>query len=164
MRDGITFKLEGIEDLTRVLNTLPIKIENGALKSGLRQGAQLVRKAEMARLPRHSKNLKEKKLVTRAGRKYEVKYLRNAIEVKSKRTPAGSHDIRMVVTINKDIYYVGRFLEYGTVERVQRRTGRRTGRLIARPFIRPAFEENKRAVVEIIISQIHNYLRKKILE
>lgn len=46
--------------------------------------------------------------------------------------------------------FYGRFLETGTKDRVQKRSGRRTGRIDPRPFIVPSFTRFTSRIIEIM--------------
>ena len=56
--------------------------------------------------------------------------------------------------------YLGPMFEYGTVERIQGKTGRYTGIIEARPFMRPALDQNAGKVTDGIINGVDKILAK----
>jgi HK97 gp10 family phage protein len=56
--------------------------------------------------------------------------------------------------------YLGPMFEYGTVERIQGKTGRYTGIIEARPFMRPALDQNAGRVTDGIINGVDKILAK----
>jgi HK97 gp10 family phage protein len=56
--------------------------------------------------------------------------------------------------------YLGPMFEFGTVERIQGKTGRYTGIIEARPFMRPALDQNAGKVTDGIINGVDKILAK----
>ena len=56
--------------------------------------------------------------------------------------------------------YLGPMFEYGTVSRIQGKTGRYTGILEPRPFMRPALDQNAGKVTDGIINGVDKILAK----
>ena len=56
--------------------------------------------------------------------------------------------------------YLGPMFEYGTVARIQGKTGRYTGILEPRPFMRPALDQNAGKVTDGIINGVDKILAK----
>lgn len=51
--------------------------------------------------------------------------------------------------------------EFGTVERVQVKTGKSVGAIIARPFMRPAFESTAKSVIEAFVPTIRTVVERR---
>ena len=62
----------------------------------------------------------------------------------------------VLIGLRKEYYnnYLGPMFEYGTVARIQKKTGRYTGIINPRPFMRPALDQNSGKVSEGIIQGI----------
>jgi HK97 gp10 family phage protein len=56
--------------------------------------------------------------------------------------------------------YLGPMFEFGTVERIQGKTGRYTGIIEPRPFMRPALDQNAGKVTDGIINGVDKILAK----
>jgi HK97 gp10 family phage protein len=56
--------------------------------------------------------------------------------------------------------YLGPMFEFGTVERIQGKTGRYTGIIEPRPFMRPALDQNAGRVTDGIINGVDKILAK----
>ena len=56
--------------------------------------------------------------------------------------------------------YLGPMFEFGTVGRIQEKTGRYTGIIEARPFMRPALDQNAGKVTDGIINGVDKILAK----
>lgn len=57
-------------------------------------------------------------------------------------------------------HYLGVMHEFGTVARIQEKTGRYTGIIEARPFMRPALDQNADRVTDGIINGVDKILAK----
>jgi HK97 gp10 family phage protein len=69
---------------------------------------------------------------------------------------------KVLIGLRKEYYnnYLGPMFEYGTVERIQGKTGRYTGIIEARPFMRPALDQNAGRVTDGIINGVDKILAK----
>jgi HK97 gp10 family phage protein len=69
---------------------------------------------------------------------------------------------KVLIGLRKEYYnnYLGPMFEYGTVERIQAKTGRYTGIIEARPFMRPALDQNAGKVTDGIINGVDKILAK----
>ena len=69
---------------------------------------------------------------------------------------------KVLIGLRKEYYnnYLGPMFEYGTVERIQGKTGRYTGIIEARPFMRPALDQNAGKVTDGIINGVDKILAK----
>ena len=69
---------------------------------------------------------------------------------------------KVLIGLRKEYYnnYLGPMFEYGTVERIQGKTGRYTGIIEARPFMRPALDQNAGKVTDGIINGVDKILSK----
>jgi HK97 gp10 family phage protein len=69
---------------------------------------------------------------------------------------------KVLIGLRKEYYnnYLGAMFEYGTVERIQGKTGRYTGIIEPRPFMRPALDQNAGKVTDGIINGVDKILAK----
>ena len=69
---------------------------------------------------------------------------------------------KVLIGLRKEYYnnYLGPMFEYGTVSRIQEKTGRYTGIIEARPFMRPALDQNAGKVTDGIINGVDKILAK----
>lgn len=69
---------------------------------------------------------------------------------------------KVLIGLRKEYYnnYMGPMFEYGTVARIQEKTGRYTGIIEARPFMRPALDQNAGKVTDGIINGVDKILAK----
>jgi HK97 gp10 family phage protein len=69
---------------------------------------------------------------------------------------------KVLIGLRKEYYnnYLGVMFEYGTVGRIQEKTGRYTGIIEARPFMRPALDQNAGKVTDGIINGVDKILSK----
>ncbi len=69
---------------------------------------------------------------------------------------------KVLIGLRKEYYnnYLGPMFEYGTVARIQEKTGRYTGIIEARPFMRPALDQNAGRVTDGIINGVDKILAK----
>lgn len=69
---------------------------------------------------------------------------------------------KVLIGLRKEYYnnYLGPMFEYGTVARIQEKTGRYTGIIEARPFMRPALDQNAGKVTDGIINGVDKILSK----
>ena len=69
---------------------------------------------------------------------------------------------KVLIGLRKEYYnnYLGPMFEFGTVGRIQEKTGRYTGIIEARPFMRPALDQNAGKVTDGIINGVDKILAK----
>jgi len=69
---------------------------------------------------------------------------------------------KVLIGLRKEYYnnYLGPMFEYGTVARIQEKTGRYTGIIEPRPFMRPALDQNASKVTDGIINGVDKILAK----
>jgi HK97 gp10 family phage protein len=69
---------------------------------------------------------------------------------------------KVLIGLRKEYYnnYLGVMFEYGTVARIQEKTGRYTGIIEPRPFMRPALDQNAGKVTDGIINGVDKILSK----
>ena len=69
---------------------------------------------------------------------------------------------KVLIGLRKEYYnnYLGPMFEYGTVARIQEKTGRYTGIIEPRPFMRPALDQNASKVTDGIINGVNKILAK----
>lgn len=141
----ITVKIEGLEQLKKALNQLPVEIQQKALRSAVSASAKVVVDAAIAKAPAgDTGNLKKAIYRYRSrsgsgtGRETYLVGVR-----KGKKAYANTKRNRRLnrvgkkYTVEGEAYY-WRFLEFGTAK------------MQAKPFLRPAFEGSKTKILEIM--------------
>lgn len=138
MSDGVTIKVEGLDELARKIRSLAPKIQDKILGSAVNAGLQIVKKDAADRVPvgeTHTVN----------GITHESGMLKRSIFVK-RISSNGEGRAEYILGVrqgrkerkrNKDAFY-WRFIEFGTKH------------IAARPFLRPAFESKKNEAFEKI--------------
>jgi HK97 gp10 family phage protein len=144
--------VKGLDQLQKLLDTLPAKIERNILRSALRQGAKVVQTQAIANVPKQSGELRDSlKIGTRA---------RGGIVTASVRTK---------------VFY-GKFVEFGTAaHNISSKKGWLSfGGIFAKsvahpgakphPFLRPALDATASAAVVAVGEQIKKRLTKEGLD
>jgi HK97 gp10 family phage protein len=69
---------------------------------------------------------------------------------------------KVLIGLRKEYYnnYLGPMYEFGTVARIQEKTGRYTGIIEPRPFMRPALDQNAGRVTDGIINGVDKIIAK----
>jgi HK97 gp10 family phage protein len=147
MTDKINVKVVGIDKVLRELRGLRADMATKHGRSAVRKSAAVVRDAI---------SLEAERKFSRGRRRGSFTDV--AARVKPRRELA-PHTVGYVVGFKGPAYH-WHFLEYGTRERVQKKTGRRTGRVTKRPFIRPAFERSKRRALDRMLDELATPLKK----
>lgn len=120
---AVSGTISGLEPLLKKLKTLEPKIAKKVLRQSLRAGAKIIQTAAKAKAP------------VKSGQ------LRKAIKVRAqKRTRRGTIGVNVSVgekDFAGEVFY-GSFIEFGS------------SKMPARPFMKPAFQENKAAALQVI--------------
>jgi len=140
-----TLKIDGLKELDLALKRLPYEIQGKPLRSATSRAARLIRDEAIARAPEDTGNLKES--IYRYRSRSQSMPGREVFLVGVRRGPrrryANTRYNRRKGRVGKTYFEQGkafywRFLEFGTAK------------MQKRPFLRPAFEENKMAAVDLI--------------
>jgi len=122
----------GAEEFYKTMKALTKSLPNEKVEPVMMEGAKIVADSAKARAPRVTGNL---------AKGIKAKYLKQ-ISMNPRAAAAVSnapHD---------------HLVEYGTVARVQKKTGRATGVMPAHPFFRPAIDANLGRVQNQIINKL----------
>ena len=130
MADFISVKVDGADELARLLRGLDKKLRTKAYRAALTAGADIVLKAAKANVPVDTGNLK--------------KSLAKQVRV-TRRAHVARIGWRQGKGAKNDGFY-GHMVEYGTAHSA------------ARPFMRPALDENEHAVVKAYGDEIQRAL------
>ncbi|MGE0294968.1 MAG: HK97-gp10 family putative phage morphogenesis protein [Hyphomonadaceae bacterium] len=116
---NIDFKVEGLRELDKALNKLPLKARGNIMRNALSKAMEPVKRSAVSLAPIRTGNLRQS-------------------IVKRTSTPKGGNGFvaEARVSVTTDGWY-GMFHEFGTVK------------LPARPFIRPAIDNNADAALAI---------------
>lgn len=141
----ITVKIDGLEQLKKALNQLPIDIQQRALRSAVSASAKVVVDAAIQKAPAgETGNLK--KAIYRYRSRSESGTGRETYLIgvrKGKKAYADTARNRRLnrvgkkYTVQGEAYY-WRFLEFGTAK------------MQAKPFMRPAFEGSRGKILEVM--------------
>ena len=136
---NVDFKVDGLRELDKALNRLPLKARGSVIRGALNKAATPIA-AEARRLAPRRKEEPE-------NRKYGP--LRKSIR-KSASTPRGRNNYTAEVKVGpSNRAYYGRFLELGT------------SKMAARPFLRPAFESKSQEALDIFRREMRERIEKK---
>lgn len=160
MPDSFTVKVEGLAELEKALNELPEKMAKGAIRTASRKAGQLVRKAAQQNV--------RSSFVKRTGT------LERGIIVATTIKPDGVKGAKVLAWIGLRIKpkqlsaFYGKFLEFGWIRGAKvraakaRKTGQERGgsQVPARKFLTPAFESQKRNMLEVFIVELKKAIDK----
>jgi HK97 gp10 family phage protein len=143
-------KVDGLLDLDQALkemaDDLGKRSAKGAVRRALRAAAKPVHEAMVAGAPAHIKD------------SVEIGDRLTAHQAKLARTGQLTRSaLELFVGVSYRLGSHGRtahLFEFGTRSRVQKSTGRETGRISAMPFVRPAWDGNKLAALDILRKQL----------
>ena len=131
-------KVEGLHELIATLRKLPANVQKRVLRPAMREAANVVRDAAQANALQQfqGEGTLAEAIAQKSGRggKSRVLY-RVGVEGGAKK--------------NEATPYYWRFLEFGTVK------------MPARPFMRPAFENNKGAILQTITDKLRKGLARE---
>lgn len=139
-------KIEGLEEVLARLNSLSPNLRKGALRTGMRKGANTVRKAARDKAPVKSEAMKKNiavQFASRTSRKIDGLAFRVGVRggakepTKASRYSRSRRSAGSTAPDRRSTWY-WRLVEFGTQK------------MPARPFMRPALSQN----VEKVISQV----------
>ena len=142
---SVLMKINGLKELDLAMARLPYEIQGKPLRAATSRAAKLIRDEAIARAPEDTGNLKESIYRYRSrsqslpGREVFIVGVRRG----PRRRYANTRFNRRKGRVGKTYFEQGkafywRFLEFGTAK------------MQKRPFLRPAFEDNKVAAVNVI--------------
>lgn len=163
-------KVSGLSELEDALSELPDKLAKGAIRKASRAGAKLFQDAMKSKLTSkaYGSALTGKRPTLLRGIRISIKAFRGGTLV-TKIWPA------------KAVAYLARWIEYGTKPHVikARKGGKHAGALFlggrgvrafltqvshpgqpARPFIRPAFDSQKKRVIDVFVAELRDQIAK----
>lgn len=138
-----SIKIAGAAEALRLLRRLPVELQEKALQGAVRAGAKVVYDAAKALAPEDTGRLK-RNIFLANGRKSDV----DAATLIGVRSPNAKQTARfkrrtgLPASANPRDAFYWRFLEFGT------------SKMRARPFMRPAFDQNKEAAANTIITAL----------
>ncbi len=140
----MTVKIEGLEQLKKALNQLPVEIQQRSLRSAVSAGAKVVVDAAIAKAPTDTGSLKKAiyryRSRSQSGTGRETYYVGVRKGKKAYADTARNRRLNRVgkkYTVQGEAYY-WRFLEFGTAK------------MQARPFLRPAFEGSRTKILDVM--------------
>lgn len=140
----MTVKIEGLEQLKKALNQLPVEIQQRSLRSAVSAGAKVVVDAAIAKAPTDTGSLKKAiyryRSRSQSGTGRETYYVGVRKGKKAYADTAKNRRLNRVgkkYTVQGEAYY-WRFLEFGTAK------------MQARPFLRPAFEGSRTKILDVM--------------
>lgn len=124
--------ISGLQDVRKVLNALPGKVQTKVVKNALRAGARVIRNE------------------IRTSSRVPVLARTVTVKTTSKKERARTPDLGDVhVAFRAPGNRLAALFEFGTGPRVQKTTGRYTGRIPATPTVRPAFYRTRDQVIGV---------------
>lgn len=162
-------RVSGLEELHRILDEFPARLQNNVLRGAVRAGAKVLqetaaRKARIATAADYSRGDEGRlaRSIVTASRRDRNGDLVGGIRIKHHRYVIAG---RTRSGKPKNRYYdparVWHFFEFGTEERTQKKfkkKARRTGFVSRRPYIRPTVTERADAAVD----RVRDYLAQRI--
>jgi len=131
----VTLKVEGVRELNRRLETLPVKIQRKIVRQALRDGAKVIREEARRRVP------------VDTGR------LRRTLTQRKGKARRGSYSV--VVTHNWKRYagtipFYGGYVEHGT------------RKMPPRPYLRSALDERRDEATRVVIRGIREGIEREV--
>lgn len=143
----VDIKVTGAKEIAEVLKQLPIAIADKVTVTGLRAGANIVRKEIQSRAP-----IYRGPQITFKGKRYRVLIpglLKNSIKVRTIAKKKGGAQVAVYVAWRA---FYALFLEYGT------------STIQAMPFMRPAWEQVKEQVMTAILASMSRGIVREALK
>lgn len=151
---GAEIRLEGLQEIKRILADLGPKIEREVMQKALFDGARVIRDEAQRRVPVKSGTTQRNIFMRRSKRDKPGAFVTvrklNANEIKALKAKQLLTRKRTLRADPADPFY-WRFIEFGFVHRGGTRVA-------ARPFLRPAFEATRVQAVEAIGKGIGRWL------
>lgn len=148
-----TVKVEGLRDLEAAMADLTKAASRGVARRTLAAATKPLIADMQARAP-------TKGIIASIGAGSKISR-RNARQQSAFLGPFGGVELFVGPSraLDKDSRLAHLF-EFGTRDRVQKKTGRKTGRMTPRPFIRPAWDANANKSLDIIKTQMWQEIEK----
>lgn len=150
---GASFKLSGGAELSEALSKLGEKVRKKIIRSAVTAGAQVVKKR--AKEIANAKNIKDtgaliKNIAGKVEKQRNADYVQINIGVRhgQKRDEKKRAKKQGRATVDVDDPFYWFMHEFGT------------SKMAARPFIRPAFEESKDRVLDVMVDKVRDGLAK----
>lgn len=134
----IDFTVLGLDELSKKLKEMPVKLARNGLRAAVNAGAEVIRKDAMTRVP---------VLTGRLKKALYKKQIREKSSASQQTFFVGVRNGKKYKKADKDAYY-WRFLEFGT------------SKLPAKPFLRPAFDSKKNQAVTEIAKKLKERIDK----
>ncbi len=145
MADGLSMKVAGLAELQAALRALPERMERQVIQRALRKAGQPVLAAAKANVPVGKNDA------------LDNLHLRDTLVISSslsrrqrRRLPPPGDGLTTVYIGSTRRGAHAHLVEFGTGPRTQESTGRYVGSMPRHPFLRPAWDQNKAAVVSSI--------------
>lgn len=151
----IDFTVLGLDELSKKLKEMPIKLAKNGLRAAVNAGAQVVYKEARARVPvdtgRVKKNIYKKQIREKSNNVQQTYYVgvrlgSGGTYAKTKANVRKGRVGKSYDTESRAFYW--RFLEFGT------------SKLPARPFLRPAFDTKKTQAVDAMAKKLKERIDK----
>jgi HK97 gp10 family phage protein len=151
----ISMKVEGLRELNKALQELPLQVRGRPLRSATQKAAAVIRNEARARVPVDTGLLKREIITSRSRRQSGEGRETYSIMVKQlTKKYADTKANRRNKRVNKKykvegLAYYWRFIEFGT------------SKMAARPFLRKAFETKQREAVEVLRKALGDAIQKQ---
>jgi HK97 gp10 family phage protein len=151
MPDGVTVKIEGLEELERNMNRLAEDLAKKHAVEAVRAGNQVLKQAITASARAHFQ--------PRSGKLFEN--IRTSVRIKGRGVKGAV--VKAFVFLKSDAFY-GRFWElgfrhigHGKGNRARLRRGATQGKMMRREWMRPAFEEAAPRALDAVIQKLRGF-------
>lgn len=151
-------EVTGLRELNARLLALPAEIGNKPLKAALRKVGKVVQGAAVRKVRRKTGALSDNIIVAQVRKLPPTEVaVQVTIRAKAKKYKDNARN-RKSGRVGTEYANVGplfyaRFLEFGTADR-KHKNGKSVGPMPAYPFLRPAFEENKSYLPEMLRTEL----------
>lgn len=157
MAESISFTVEGLKELDRLLRALPEKVAGNALATAVSAGARVIRDEAIARAPVDTGALKSQIFTKRlrsssAAEKMSIVGVRGGLAkyANTKKNRRSGKAGQAYKTDGKTFYW--KFIEFGT------------SKMAAKPFLRPAFDAKEHEAVKAMTDKLDERIQKAIAE
>jgi HK97 gp10 family phage protein len=141
---NINMKVDGLRQLNKALQELPLKIRGAPLRTATRKASMVIRNEARSKVPVNTGLLKREIITSRSrsqsseGRETFVVMVKQLVK-KYANTKANRRMNRVGKKFKTEgLAYYWKFLEFGT------------SKMRARPFMRPAFDSKKQEAVRVL--------------
>jgi HK97 gp10 family phage protein len=151
----ISMKVEGLRELNKALQELPLQVRGRPLRSATQKAAAVIRNEARAKAPVDTGLLKREIIATRSRRqsgegRETFSIMVKQLTKKYADTKANRRKGRVGKKFKTEgLAYYWRFIEFGT------------SKMAARPFLRKAFETKQREAVEVLRKELGDAIQKQ---